>query len=69
MVTSTMGAHDAGVDRETKKAALARVDEAWERFAAMMGDAGSAPVLPDDKDALAEERVAYLQEKQSSSYE
>lgn len=45
-----------------KKASLARVDESWSRISKLLGETG-VPTLPDDKDALAEARYAYLQEK------
>ena len=45
-----------------KKASLARVDESWSHISKLLGETG-VPALPDDKDALAEARYAYLQEK------
>jgi hypothetical protein len=57
---------DAGQAEEArrKRAALDRADESWERLAAMVGErSGLGASLSDDKEALAEERLAYLQEK------
>lgn len=57
---------DAGQAEEArrKRAALDRADESWERLAAMVGErSGLGASLSDDKEMLAEERLAYLQEK------
>ena len=57
---------DAGQAEEArrKRAALDRADESWERLAAMVGErSGLVASLSDDKEVLAEERLAYLQEK------
>ncbi len=57
---------DAGQAEEArrKRAALDRADESWERLAAMVGErSGLGASLSDDKEVLAEERLAYLQEK------
>lgn len=59
---------DVSVERreavERKLAALRKADESWDRLVGLTGlDPSTYVPLPDDKEALAEARYEYLQEK------